>query len=1037
MYSYRVFMLAALGAVIGITLFVSQHARAQQQPRLVENVDIIGNRRLRKEDIVYYIQTRQGDAYNPAQIERDLQAILALGFFDKVGTRVTIADGPRGGIDVTFEVKELPIIRDIEFEGLKSVPESDVLKEFREKRVGVSKEAIEDPVKVRNATRILKELLAAKGHPNATITPTIEHVSATSDAITFKINEGPRVRVAEIRFEGSKVFKSAKLREQMKYVKEAGLVTRFRDADILDREKLDYDLRRVDNFMRSRGYLQARHGEPRIEGLGPRRTGFPILPLPFLSSVDDTLRITVPIIDGKLYRLGDLKVEGNSIFSEQLIKNIIGLEKGDIANGEKLSKALFENLKKYYGGQGFIQYTADVTPTFKDNPQNPEEGIADFLITIDEGKQFTLRRLEFIGNTFTRDNVLRREVLMNEGDIYNQSAFEYSIVRLNQLGYFNPIDKDKDADYRTNEEEGLVDVNIKVTEKGRQSISFNGGLAGIAGSFFGLNYSTNNLFGRGEVLSFDLAYGNRQRSFQFSFTEPYIKNRPITAGFSVFTYSQKFFGEGTLLSQNTAAQQGLLGSALDSLVTNEANLFTRDSIGASVFASTPLSEFYRKRPFTQFSRVGLSYQLQRTSVKDPEVNAAGDTATFIPVIYRQPNIITSRATMTFVYDTRNASLDPTEGRNLALSVGLAGLGGDVRTYEPTVSFIQYFKVRHKKPDQQPDVLGFRILAGTAGSFATSAKIRGTNSLAFVDGIPIYERFFLGDEYTIRGYNVRSITPVTPLDNYITSRNVVLATNPTGTPTPIPGLPQALANIGTFTGPTGNNVVKLPQALTGTGADTQILANVEYRIPLFGPVTMAFFGDAGSAFNLRGKGRQQYATEFLPDQPYLSSIGFIPCARAGGFALASLTTLAACNTLPIWRSRPAARCSPATIAWLPRGNSTWRCGSGLPIRALAFLLASSRSSFAATRRPTRSCASATVFLRSLAIFAPASEPNFASKYQLCTCHFVSSMLIIPTRDATRRLKGFHSSSTKRRPCFVSAWVALSKSFGANLTGGWDN
>src|SRR2546426_4376116 len=190
-----------------------------------------------------------------------------------------------------------------------------------------------------------------------------------------------------------------------------------------------------------------------------------------------------------------------------------------------------------------------------------------------------LRRLEFTGNTFTRDNVLRREVLINEGDIYNQTLFEFSITRLNQLGYFNPIDKDKDADFRTNDEEAQVDITVKVSEKGRQQISFNGGVSGIGGSFFGLEYSTNNLFGRGEVLSLNLAAGNRQRSFQFSFTEPYIRNRPVTAGFSVFAYSQKFFGEGTFLSQNTAAQQGLLGSAIDFFNTSEQNLFTRNSIG--------------------------------------------------------------------------------------------------------------------------------------------------------------------------------------------------------------------------------------------------------------------------------------------------------------------------------------------------------------------------------------------------------------------------------------------------------------------------
>jgi outer membrane protein insertion porin family len=902
MHSYRVVWLAILSVIIGSTFFfLADRARAQQpQPRLVEEVDIIGNRRLRKDDIVYYIQTRQGDPFNADQVARDLQAILTLGFFDKVGTRVYTEDAPRGGIRVIFEVKELPIIRDIQFEGLKSVSESDVLKTFREKRVGVSKEAIYDPVKVRNAIRVMKELLAAKGHPNATVAEGKEAVSATSVAITFQVTEGPRVRVAVIEFEGSKVFKSSKLRDQMKLVKEAGLISRFREEDILDRSKLDYDLHKVDNYMRSKGYLQARHGEPIITGLGPRRTGFPILPLPFLSSVDDTLKITVPIIDGKLFRLGDVKIEGNSIFSEQVIKAFIGLNKGEVVNGEALSKALYENLKKAYGSQGFIQYAPDVTPTYKDNPQNPNEGIADFLITIDEGKQFTLRRLEFTGNTFTRDNVLRREVLLNEGDIYNQNMFEFSITRLNQLGYFNPIDKDKDADYRTNEELGLVDVTVKVGEKGRQQISFNGGISGIGGSFFGLEYSTNNLFGRGEVLSLNLAAGNRQRSFQFSFTEPYIRNRPVTAGFTIFAYSQKFFGEGTFLSQNTAAQVGALagqgvGNPTDFFTTSEQNLFTRKSLGASIFASAPLSEFYRKRPFTQFSRVGLAYQLARSSVTDPPVNTSGASAQFIPVIYAQPNILTSRVTGTFVYDTRNANIDPTRGRSLSLSFGLAGLGGDVRTYEPTLEFTQFYPMRKKK-SESPEVFGFRILAGTVGSFATSAKVQNANSLAFIAGVPIYERFFLGDEFTIRGYNVRSISPVTPLDNYVTSRNVVLATNPAGTPNTVPGLPQSLANIGVFTGPTGSNVVQFPRVYTATGGDTQVLGNFEYRIPVFGrTVSAALFVDVGSAFNLRSNGDQSYSSEFLSDDPFLSTFGFISCPRlAAGFAPVSMSTLAACN-----------------------------------------------------------------------------------------------------------------------------------------------
>src|SRR5687767_8499968 len=572
---FRALCLVILSAVIGTTLLfaVTTHSQAQQ-PRVVENVDITGNRRLRKEDILYWVQTRPGDPYNAAQVERDLQTILGLNFFDKTSTRVLIEDGPRGGVNVIFEVKELPIIRDLQFEGLSSVSESDVLKAFRERRVGISKESIYDPLKSRNALRVMKEVLSSSGHPNATIEERTDEVSATSTALTYVIDEGDRVRVMDIQFEGNQVFSDGSLRGSMKLVKEAGLISRFRGQDILDRQKLEYDLRNVDNHMRSKGYLQARHGEPRVESVGRKRTGFPILPLPFLSSVDEGLRVTVPIVEGKLFRIGEMKIEGNSIFSEDNIRQVIGLNKGDVANGEKIGKALFENLKKYYGAQGFIEYTAEPTPTFKDNPQKPDEGVVDFVITIEEGKQFSLRRLEFIGNTFTRDNVLRREVLLNEGDIYNQTAWEYSIIKLNQLGYFDPIDKDKDADFRTNDEEATVDVNLKVKEKGRQQISFNGGLSGIGGSFFGLEYSTNNLAGRGEILSFNLGAGNRQQSLQFTYQEPYFRDRPIAVGFSVFASRYRFFGEGTFLTQNQDILNDLF-NPLGAVITDEANLFTQ------------------------------------------------------------------------------------------------------------------------------------------------------------------------------------------------------------------------------------------------------------------------------------------------------------------------------------------------------------------------------------------------------------------------------------------------------------------------------
>lgn len=852
---------------------------AVRQQQLVESVDIQGNRRLRDEDLLYYIKTRPGDVFSQAQLERDLRELLSLNFFDKVYTRVYTEEGVRGGVNVIFEVKELPIIRDLQFQGLKAVPESDVLKAFREGRVNISKEAVYNPVNAQKGVRVIREQLASKGYPNAKVTVRDEEVSATSVAVIYDVEQGNRSRIVDIEFEGNEIFKDSELRAQLQLVQETGLISRFKGQDILDLRKLEYDLRKnVLSYMFSKGYFQARIGDPQVVGLGIKRTDFlPLitLPIPLLSSKDDTLKIIVPVTEGKIFRVGDLKVEGNSIFSEQDILRYVGLQKGEIANGKRLQEGVYEDLKKVYGSQGFVLYNAEFEPEFKDNPANPKEGIVDIKINIDEGKQFRLRRLEFSGNTFTRDKILRREVLINEGDIYNQGAVETSVLRLNQTGYFDPLDKDKDVEIRTDEEQGEVDLVVKVREKGRQQISLNGGISGIGGSFFGLEYSTNNLLGRGEILSFQAGFGNRQQNFQFSFQEPYFRDRPISVGFSLFASSYQFFGEGTFLSQN----QNLLFDALSptgQLTTDAGNLFTQRTYGASLFATAPLTEFLPKRAFSRLSRLGLSYQLSATTIKDPAVNSSGDATQFIPVIFSQPNIITSSVTGSFVYDSRQPSpngIDTLKGRQLSASIAFAGLGGDVRTYQPSVTYTQFIPVRNKRsPNAQ--VFGFRLQAGTIGSFATSNKIRNANSISFVGGVPLYSRYFLGSENDIRGYDTRAIGPIAPFDTYVTSRNLSVATNSSGTAIPTTGLSSDLANqiaqLGLINGATGNSSALISRNYQFIGGDTQLLGNFEYRIPVFGPVSLAAFADVGSVFNLRKTGTQVINSEFLSDDSFIGA-----------------------------------------------------------------------------------------------------------------------------------------------------------------------
>jgi outer membrane protein insertion porin family len=847
--------------------------------QLVESVDIQGNRRLRDDDLLYYIKTRAGDVYDQAQIERDLRELLSLNFFDKVATKVFTEPGVRGGVNVIFQVSELPIIRDLQFEGLEAVPESDVLKAFREQRVGISKESVYNPVNAQKGIRVIRELLASKGFPNATVTVDDEEVSATSTAVTFKVDQGNRSRIVEIEFEGNQVFKDSELRGALLLVKETGIITRFQGSDILDLRKLQYDLQKnVRSYMFSKGYFQARIGEPQIVGLGYRRTGLPLinLPIPFITSKDDTLKIIVPVTEGKVFRVGELKVEGNSIFSSERILQYVGLKKGEIADGKRLQEAVYEDLKKVYGSQGFVLYDAEFIPEFKDNPANAAEGIVDITISIEEGRQFRLRRLEFTGNTFTRDKILRREVLMNEGDIYNQIALETSVIRLNQTQYFDPIDKDQDVEIRTNQDQGDVDLVVKVREKGRQQISLNGGISGIGGSSFGLEYSTNNLLGRGEVLSIQFGVGNRQQALNISFQEPYFRDRPISVGFSIFAQRYKFFGEGTRLTQNTALIEDLLTDPNAQLSTDASNLFTQSTYGVTMFATAPLSEIlFKKRRFTQFSRVGLTYQFSATSITDPQVNQTGDITQQIPVIFEQPNIITSRITGSFVYDSRQPSpngIDTLRGTQLSASFALAGLGGDVRTYQPTIQFSQFIPVRRKKDRENTEVFAYRIIAGTVGSYATSAKIRNANSLAFIGGIPVYERYYLGSEFDIRGYQTRAIGPIAPFDSFLTTQNIVVSNNISGEPVAAPGLDdrtrEELAQLGTLTGASGSNPAALNNNFRYIGGDTQLLGNFEYRIPIFGPISFAAFADIGSVFNLRSSGTQTINSTFLRDDIFI-------------------------------------------------------------------------------------------------------------------------------------------------------------------------
>jgi outer membrane protein insertion porin family len=877
--------------MMSATLFVLLSGAARAQDVLIEEIEIRGSRRVPKETVLYSIQSKPGDRYREEMVRRDLEAIINLGVFDPLGAKAFVLEGARGGRVILFEVREYPIIRDIRYQNLKSATESEVLSKFKERRVLFTRDSPFDPVKAQGARRVLREILAEKGHPEAGIELEVQEVSATAVAVNFLIDEGPRVRIKEIVFDGGSPFSRSQLKRALKYTKEAGLLTRFNSKDVYFKDKLDADLEQLRFYLGQRGYLQAKLGEVRIEDAGKVSAGIPIplpdLPgLPKLRKQGPGLRIVIPVEVGRRYKIKSVAENGVTVFQPGIVTAVSGLRAGDWADAKKISENVFKGVKDLYGTQGYIQANVDFIPKFMDTSE--EEGEVEVKLEVDEGRQFTLRRLEFIGNTVTRDVVLRREVLLLEGDPYNKRYWDLSLLRLNQLGLFEEI-KERDAITRTQGRDQTVDIDLQVKERGRQQIQVNGGVSGFAGSFFGLSYSTNNLLGYGQTLSFSVSGGNRQLLGSVGYRMPYVLGKPISFGIDLFAQRQQYFGNNFNTFSQFLTTTGQRQAELDSL-------FTQEVVGGSVDLGAPLALLTRRfRDKAQFTRFGLSYSLAASRTIDPKVNRDGDKSNDIPVTYSQPRILTSRLTPSLFYNTTNSPLDATRGQSLFVSLGIAGgfLGGDVNTLSPSLEY-KYFRPVAGGNTERPHVIGLRFGAAHVRTFGRlSERLVNTQSLGFIGGIPITERFFLGGENDIRGYNVFSISPVARYDNFRSSRNVAAKVqNSSGELEDAadgsvhPSVPRrftydAPENGCGFVKSAGCNVARIVRKdddgneipfYTAIGGDTRLVFNGEYRIPLAGPVALAAFADVGAVFNLRRYRDQIVTSNFVGDSPITSETG---------------------------------------------------------------------------------------------------------------------------------------------------------------------
>jgi outer membrane protein insertion porin family len=532
------------------------------------------------------------------------------------------------------------------------------------------------------------------------------------------------------------------------------------------------------------------------------------LPLVKSNKIGKGADLVISLEEGRLYKLNNINFVGVKLFRtpETLMRPVFQMGTGDTFSTAKLRKG-FEELRKLYGGFGYIDFVAE--PSFEPLPGSDK---IDLTLTFDEGKQFFVRRIDFSGNTTTRDKVIRRELLIDEGDIFNTRLWELSILRLNQLGYFDTLKENESADIKRDTRTNTVDLTLKVKERGKNTVQLSGGVSGISGSFLGFSYSTNNFLGLGETLGLSTQIGTRTRDATFSFTEPYFLDRPLQVGFTVFVNRFNF---------NQAREASVLAGAnliplYNNLGTQNLLNYVTNSYGFTVFGSYPLRR--------SFARLGLSYGYTIQSVKTL-TDAANQYYQYIDFLHiNGPNqlsgIRSSTIIPSYTYNSVNHPITPTGGRSLSLSVQFSGsvLGGNVNQIEPIID-AKYFR----KGFAKGHVIGMHALA----RYVTGYGGKVANPL---------NRFYMGGENDIRGFDIWGISPIA----YIPTSGTVNVLNNDGSPRqqkyidPTTGA-VSFANV-TQTIPT--------YQLVFPGGDTNFVGNFEYRIPIFGPVILAAFADAG-------------------------------------------------------------------------------------------------------------------------------------------------------------------------------------------------
>ncbi len=793
-------------------------------PQILCSPQVIGNRRIPKESVLARLFSHEGDPYDAQAIERGFNQLWNTGYFENI--QIERDDTPKC-IQLVIIVQEKPTIREIDYKGLNAVSLSDVQEALKKAKVGLTVESQYDPTKIKRAENVLKELLGEHGHQFATIRTEVKKVPPAGVNLLFAVKEGPTVKVGKIAFDGDNSIPDRTLRAAMKNLKPVGIPHSIILEDLFartfDASKLDEDTERVRQVYRDKGYFKAQTSDPTTHVRDEGGLNFFTL----RPSTGKRIDILMPVEEGERYKLGGITFTGNkAITNTRALRAQFAIKDGEYFNYTLFGKGV-EQLRKAYGEQGYINFVGTPVPRIDEAKK-----LVYLDIDIDEGKPFFVSRIEFRGNTITRDKVIRRELLLEEGQVYNSRLWELSILRLNQLNYFEVLKADQDSESRQNADEGTVDLLLKLKEKGKNSIGLNGGISGLSGSFIGLNYQTNNFLGLGETLSLNANIGDLSRTVSFGFTEPYLRNKPISVGFQVFS-SKRDYNPAKSYSI-TQGQSANLTSAQASQLQN----YNQSQTGLTLSASQPLRHLFSR---SGVARVGLSYSLSKSTITTFNDNTHN---VFASLAFRSgiqgqnqlTGIITSVVSPSFTFSTLDRAVGPHNGKDFNIAVQIAGAGGNVKYISPVASYRQFFPMKGLRVNREGhNVLGYRVQLSHVEGFGGQVA-------------PPFNRVYGGGENDVRGFDIRAASPYT----FIPNKVLFNLTDPDGTVIPRDTTNPSLGAI----------QIPLPvYRLVAVGGDTSLTSNVEYRIPIVNQVTFAFFTDFGLVGDVkRSQLRESYAGE---------------------------------------------------------------------------------------------------------------------------------------------------------------------------------